>query len=419
MGATGPEGPEGSAGPDGAPGPGVAPGGLLGQVLKKSSSSIDFATSWANLYAADISGLSAFATSTDLVYATGTLDPVRIADGSLSIAKTNLLQSTLNQKEEVANKSADGALGTSDILYPTQKATKTYVDSAVSGFVPIASLAAIATSGSASDLIAGTLPDARLTGNYTNIIALQMSGTLTIAQHILAVTTNVLNIRATTADAADVASTSIAGGGALANTRGAYISAHGNEHATQAGNLLLVSGAAGAISLNGSPVSAFATSTDLANATGTLAMARLPFSGCLIKPSADLTAQNLTANVAIPMDAESYDTGGWHDNATNPSRMTVPAGVTAVEIRGQLAITNGTSGEYVQASIRINNLTTYSGLVQVMGWTTNTGVCRMQVASARLVVAPGDYIELFAATQVDTSVTVAAANTWLSVKAVP
>lgn len=37
-------------------------------------------------------------------------------------------QTALNTKENLSNKSTDTALGTSDTLYPTQKATKTYVD---------------------------------------------------------------------------------------------------------------------------------------------------------------------------------------------------------------------------------------------------------------------------------------------------
>ena len=42
-------------------------------------------------------------------------------------------QTALNGKEDVSNKSTNTSLGTSDTLYPTQKAVKTYVDTAVSG----------------------------------------------------------------------------------------------------------------------------------------------------------------------------------------------------------------------------------------------------------------------------------------------
>ena len=41
-------------------------------------------------------------------------------------------QTALNSKENLSNKSIDTALGTSDTLYPSQKAIKTYVDNKVS-----------------------------------------------------------------------------------------------------------------------------------------------------------------------------------------------------------------------------------------------------------------------------------------------
>ena len=46
---------------------------------------------------------------------------------------SNATQTALNGKEDVANKSTNTSLGTSDTLYPSQKAVKTYVDSAISG----------------------------------------------------------------------------------------------------------------------------------------------------------------------------------------------------------------------------------------------------------------------------------------------
>ncbi|MEY2739690.1 MAG: hypothetical protein RL259_1599, partial [Bacteroidota bacterium] len=44
-------------------------------------------------------------------------------------------QTALNGKENAINKSADTALGTSDVLFPTQNAVKTYVDNQVSSGV--------------------------------------------------------------------------------------------------------------------------------------------------------------------------------------------------------------------------------------------------------------------------------------------
>lgn len=59
-------------------------------------------------------------------------------------------QTALNGKEDVANKSTNTNLGTSDTLYPSQKAVKTYVDSAVSG-AAVPTLQQVTTSGSVTN----------------------------------------------------------------------------------------------------------------------------------------------------------------------------------------------------------------------------------------------------------------------------
>ena len=58
-------------------------------------------------------------------------------------------QTALNGKEDVANKSTNTNLGTSDTLYPSQKAVKTYVDSAVSG-APVPTLSQVTAVGSST-----------------------------------------------------------------------------------------------------------------------------------------------------------------------------------------------------------------------------------------------------------------------------
>lgn len=58
-------------------------------------------------------------------------------------------QTALNGKENVSNKSTNTSLGTSDTLYPSQKAVKTYVDSAISG-ATVPTLAQVTASGNAT-----------------------------------------------------------------------------------------------------------------------------------------------------------------------------------------------------------------------------------------------------------------------------
>jgi hypothetical protein len=125
----------------------------------------------------------------------------------------------------------------------------------------------------------GALPNANLVGSYTNLAAVSMSGTLSIgnaapAGHVLASSPAYMIARPTTADAADNSGVVISGGGALDPTRGGFIGVYGNE-SSQAGNVLIQAGGTGVIKLNGAPISAFATSTDLVNATGTLPQSKV------------------------------------------------------------------------------------------------------------------------------------------------
>ena len=59
-------------------------------------------------------------------------------------------QTALNGKEDLTNKSTDVSLGTSNTLYPSQKAVKTYVDTAVSG-AAVPTLQQVTSSGSVTN----------------------------------------------------------------------------------------------------------------------------------------------------------------------------------------------------------------------------------------------------------------------------
>ena len=76
-----------------------------------------------------------------------------------------LTQAALDTKENTANKSATTTLGTSDILFPTQNAVKTYVDAAVSGVT----------------ITDGSITDAKIisvgAGKLTGVVAIANGGT--------------------------------------------------------------------------------------------------------------------------------------------------------------------------------------------------------------------------------------------------
>ena len=72
---------------------------------------------------------------------------------------STLIQAALDVKENTCNKSATTTLGTSDVLFPTQNAVKTYVDAAVAG--------ATIADGSVTDAKIASVSAAKLTGILT------------------------------------------------------------------------------------------------------------------------------------------------------------------------------------------------------------------------------------------------------------
>lgn len=127
----------GIVGPPGAPGPGVPVGGSAGQALTKIDGT-NYNTQWTTIDKAFV-GL-------------GNADNTSDLNKPISTAT----QAALNAKEDVANKSTVTTLGTSDVLYPSQNAVKTYVDNAI---------------------VAGATPDATTTLKGKVKLAGDLSGT--------------------------------------------------------------------------------------------------------------------------------------------------------------------------------------------------------------------------------------------------
>ena len=83
---------------------------------------------------------------------------------------SNATQTALNGKEDVANKSTNTSLGTSDTLYPSQKAVKTYVDTAVSG-AAVPTLAQVTAAGSGT-----STPISVLNATFNSNMAFRIGG---------------------------------------------------------------------------------------------------------------------------------------------------------------------------------------------------------------------------------------------------
>lgn len=98
-------------------------------------------------------------------------------DGTVTYAKLDpALQSDIDGKEDVANKSTDTNLGTSDTLYPTQNAVKTYVDNNVGGLNVIASSNLTSQSTSSTSYVALTNLTVNVPANGRPVL-LQLVGT--------------------------------------------------------------------------------------------------------------------------------------------------------------------------------------------------------------------------------------------------
>lgn len=112
-----------------------------------------------------------------------------------------------------------------------------------------------------------------------------------------------------------------------------------------------------------------------------------PFSGARLKRSDNAA---IGGAAALGFTTEDYDYGGWHDNAVNNSRITVPAGVSRIRLTAQLDVQGAGSTSF---RFRKNgvNADTY-GVTQVgqSGYSFTV----LPVGSGVIEVVPGDYFEL-------------------------
>jgi hypothetical protein len=131
--------------------------------------------------------------------------------------------------------------------------------------------------------------------------------------------------------------------------------------------------------------------------------------------AADLTGINATAGYTIPFTSESgsndEDVGGWHDNSTNNTRLTVPSGVTRIRVGANIRITDVTSGSPTYFLINKNG--SYVNGCPTMSMPAHSNVeSRASLVSRVLTVTAGDYFEAAISITGDTSVTVAKLTTF-------
>jgi hypothetical protein len=111
--------------------------------------------------------------------------------------------------------------------------------------------------------------------------------------------------------------------------------------------------------------------------------------GCFLQKSADQSIPNVTTTV-ITFDQEPIDTSGFHDNTTNNSRITIPAGLGGSYLfTAQFAFFTNATGQRV-GYIRVNG----SGITNLQVQ-PGSAVGQANVGySIVLSLNAGDYVEL-------------------------
>ncbi|UMO76002.1 putative tail protein [Planktothrix phage Pra-JY27] len=132
----------------------------------------------------------------------------------------------------------------------------------------------------------------------------------------------------------------------------------------------------------------------------------------LVRKNADQT--NITsAGALVTWQTVIYDVGGWYSGA-QPTRLTVPAGVSRVRVTANVRLTSASAGNVLLEHWR--NGAVFLGMGS-QSFATGFSNTQINIASAIIDVSPGDYFEVWASP----SATRTAANTqatWFQIEEV-
>ena len=148
-------------------------------------------------------------------------------------------------------------------------------------------------------------------------------------------------------------------------------------------------------------------------------VSRSRFRGALVRKSVNQTGVDYTTATAVVWDQEVYDTDGFHDNASNNSRLTIPAGVSKVRLSAQVVGGSLTADLWFFAGLRKNGAagTDWDGVGRSSTETGLTsGVANM--VSAVTPVMAGDYFEVYLQVETDTSIDLFAGSSWFAIEVV-
>jgi len=162
------------------------------------------------------------------------------------------------------------------------------------------------------------------------------------------------------------------------------------------------------------------TGLEFTNANALVAVAAVPrFMGALVNLTATTVAQNYAAGISIPFGAEQFDTDGFHDNVTNPSRLTIPAGlgIKKVKVSATVRVSAITAGSDNVLAIRKNGVETYLGSPALHHENSAATSTTISVSSGAIPVVAGDYFDCWFSTS-DTSTGLEADRTSFSIEVV-
>lgn len=187
---------------------------------------------------------------------------------------------------------------------------------------------------------------------------------------------------------------SIANGGTAATNAGA---ARTNLGATTVGNAVFTAAsvAAAQTALSVPPQSRLINTTGLLQGGGDLSADRtisINTSLCNVTRSTNLVSTGAFQTIA--WDTETIDLNAWHAAAPNPSRLTVPAGVTVAELEAQIAFTVPGTGTipYSATLLILKNGAFFVSAITEASDLGNGFSAR--VTTGPIPVTPGDFFEL-------------------------
>lgn len=134
------------------------------------------------------------------------------------------------------------------------------------------------------------------------------------------------------------------------------------------------------------------------------------FRGVSATLSADLLTINATGQYIVPWDgADQYDTGGWHDPASNNTRITPENDVNYVNVFFQIDFDSTLSTtQWVRLTIVRKNSggTIVSEAENITATDGHAGAKGMSLTWLGEPVADGDYFEAHVTTESDTSISI-------------